>query len=246
MLEGRIAVITGGTRGLGRAIAERLAREGALPALIYRSDAEAADEAVAALRLHAPRTEAFRCDIAEPTEVASAIDAVQETLGPVEILINNAFRSGRPPVKTHDLSLDAWDEDLRTNLSGQLYITRACLPSMIARGFGRIVFIGSLAMRGEQGRVAYSVAKQGLVGLSSTLAQEYAKHGITSNVVSPGFIETGSFMRLSEEIRTRALAMVPSKRAGSAEHVAGLIAHLVGKDGGYTTGQVIAVDGGAR
>jgi NAD(P)-dependent dehydrogenase (short-subunit alcohol dehydrogenase family) len=242
MLAGRIAVITGGTRGLGRAIAERLATEGAITALIYQRDEASAKEAVAAI----PGAQAFPADIGSSEEIAKVIEAITTGLGPIEILVNNAFRSGRKPVKTHELEIAAWDEDLRTNLSGQFYTTRACLPSMIDRGFGRIVFIGSLAMRGEQGRVAYSVAKQALIGLSNTVAQEYAKHGITSNVVSPGFIQTGAFMRLSHEIRDRALAMVPSKRAGSPAHVAGLVAHLCSEEGGYTNGQVISVDGGAR
>ncbi len=242
MLKGRIAVITGGTRGLGRAIAERLAKEGAIPALIYRSDATSANAAAAAIE--GART--YQADISDPHQVQRTIDQITADLGPISILINNAFRSGRVPVKTHELPIDSWDDDLRTNLSGQFYATRAVLPAMIAAAFGRIVFIGSLAMRGEQGRVAYSVAKQGMIGLSNTLAQEYAKHGVTSNVVSPGFIETGSFMRLSEEIRTRALQLVPSKKAGTPEHVASMVAYLCSEDGGYTTGQVIAVDGGVR
>jgi NAD(P)-dependent dehydrogenase (short-subunit alcohol dehydrogenase family) len=242
MLQKRIAVITGGTRGLGRAIAERLAKEGAVPALIYQRDAEAAREALALM----PAAKAWAADIADPEAVQETIGAIEKDLGPIEILVNNAFRSGRLPVKTHEVDVEAWDDDLRTNLSGQFFVTRACLPSMIARGFGRIVFIGSLAMRGEPGRVAYSVAKQGLIGLSNTIAQEYAKHGITSNVVSPGFIDTGAFSRLSEDIRTRALNAVPSKKSGSPKSVAALIAHLCSDEGGYTTGQVIRVDGGAR
>jgi NAD(P)-dependent dehydrogenase (short-subunit alcohol dehydrogenase family) len=241
-MRGKIAVVTGGTRGLGRAIAERLAEEGAVTALIYQREEASANEALAAI----PHARAYAADIGSPDAIAKTVEAIVTEMGPIEILVNNAFRSGRKPVKTHELPLSAWDEDLRTNLSGQFYTTRACLPSMIERGYGRIIFIGSLAMRGEQGRVAYSVAKQGLIGLSNTLAQEYAKHGITSNVVSPGFIDTGAFMRLSEEIRNRALAMVPSKRAGSAANVAAMIAHLCSDEGGYTTGQVISVDGGAR
>lgn len=238
--------MTGGTRGLGRVIAERLAREGAVPALIFRRDEAAAEAARAAVRAHGGDARTYRADIADPKVVADTVERIREELGPIEILVNNAFRSGRTPVKTHELAVEAWDEDMRTNLSGQFYVTRACLPDMIARSFGRILFVGSFAMRGERGRVAYSAAKNGLVGLSNTLAQEYAKNGITSNVVSPGFIETGAFLRLSEEIRERAVRMVPSNRAGSPANVAGLIAHLCSDEGGYTTGQVIGVDGGAR
>jgi NAD(P)-dependent dehydrogenase (short-subunit alcohol dehydrogenase family) len=209
---------------------------------MYRSNRSAAEEASAAI----PGSRIYEADIADASAVDDAIARIRSELGPIGILVNNAFRSGRSPVKTHELEVSAWNEDLATNLSGQFYVTRACLPSMVDQSFGRIVFIGSFAMRGEQGRVAYSVAKQGLAGLSSTIAQEYARNGITSNVVSPGFIETGAFMRLSEEIRSRAVAMVPSRRAGSPASVAALIAYLCSEDGGFTTGQVIGVDGGAR
>jgi NAD(P)-dependent dehydrogenase (short-subunit alcohol dehydrogenase family) len=117
---------------------------------------------------------------------------------------------------------------------------------MRSRGRGRVVLIGSLAERGERGRAAYTVAKSGLVGLARVLAQEYARDGITANVVSPGFIDAGAFLNLSAEIREACARQVPAGRLGRAEEIAAAVAYLVGPDAAYTTGQVLAVNGGAR
>jgi NAD(P)-dependent dehydrogenase (short-subunit alcohol dehydrogenase family) len=241
---GRIALITGGTRNLGRAIALRLAREGHTPALLYRADDSAKDEALDELAQHAPRVKAYKADIQNAAEVSEAVDRLRAELGPIEILVNNAYRAGRAPKKAHEVDPKELAEDLTTNLIGQFIVTRACIPSMLEKSFGRIVFIGSIAMHGERGRVAYSIAKSGLVGLMRTVALEYAKDGITSNLVSAGFLDSGAFLRFSQEIRDRALTRVPSKRAGRAEDLAAAVAYLCSDDAGYTTGQVLGVDGG--
>ncbi len=242
----RVALITGGTRGLGRSIAEALARAGHVPALIYREDSAHADAALQALAPLAPSARAYRADVSSPEDVEALVARVEAELGPPAVLVHAAFRSGRAAQKTHELDVTAWKEDLATNLDGAFLMARACLPAMIAARFGRLVLVGSLAARGEPGRVAYATAKAALAGLVRTLAQEYAADGITANVVSPGFLETGAFLRLDPQIQERALRRVPSRRAGRADEVAALIAHLASDEGGYLTGQVIEVDGGAR
>ncbi len=242
----RVALITGGTRGIGLAIAQTLAGSGHTIGLLYQRDQAAADEACAQLRAHGAQAWAGAADIADESAVREAVHALSKAHGPPTVLINNAFRGGRTPLKTHEVPAEQWAEDLRTNLNGPFHVTQACLPFMQEAGFGRVVFIGSLASRGEPGRVAYATAKAALSGLSGTVAREYARHGITSNVVNPGFIDAGAFERLPEPIRERALKSVPSRRAGTKHEVAGLVQHLVSEQAGYITGQVIGVDGGAR
>lgn len=244
-MSARIAVITGGTRGIGLAISRRLAATGHKVALLYRSDHGAAEASRAQLEATGAEVMTFTTDIANPDEVGRTIEQVRTALGPPTVLVNNAFAGGRAPHKCHEVPPQEWAQDLTNNLSGPFHVTQACLPFMVEEGFGRIVFIGSLASRGEPGRIAYATAKAALVGLSATVAREYARQGITSNVVNPGFIDAGAFERLSEEIQTRALKSVPSRRAGTREEVASLVSHLVSEDSGYLSGQCIGVNGAA-
>lgn len=239
-MSGRVALITGGTRGLGRTIAERLAADGFVPALLYRADRATAEEAIRSM----PGARAFEADISDRAQVDAAVARVRAELGPVQVLINNAYRAGRTPKKTHEVDPAEFAEDIATNLVGQFYVTRACLPSMVEAAWGRIVFIGSIATRGERGRVAYASAKSALLGFAKTVALEYAQQGITSNIVNPGFIASGAFLRFSEEIRERALKLVPAKRPGEAAEVAAAVSYLCSEAASYTTGQVLAVDGG--
>lgn len=242
----RIALVTGGTRGIGRGIARALAEAGHAVALLYRKDEAAAAEALAELEAAGAAALAVAADIADPATVRAAVDHIVQALGPPTVLVNNAFRGGRPPAKLHEVDPEAWAEDLRTNLDGPFHVTQVCLPHMMEAGFGRVVYIGSLAARGEPGRAAYSTAKSALAGLSGAVAREYAKHGITSNVVNPGFIEAGAFERLSDEIKSRALRSVPARRAGRTDEIGAMVRFLASDEAAYLTGQVIGVDGGAR
>jgi 3-oxoacyl-[acyl-carrier protein] reductase len=238
----RLAVITGGTRGLGLAIAARLGRGGMKPVMLYRSDEQAAQQALATVSSFAPDAEIAKVDISDGDQV----DALITRLGTVDVLVNNAFSPTGAPAKTHELPLETWDRSLAANLSGPFRITRAVLPKMIDQSFGRIVFIGSLAARGESGRAAYAVAKNGQIGLMYTIAAEYARLGITANMVSPGYMDAGAFLRLDESIRERAAKSVPMNRLGHADEIAEAVWYFVGPESGYTTGQILGVHGGAR
>jgi acetoacetyl-CoA reductase len=238
------AIVTGGTRGLGLAIAERLARGGLRVAAIYRADADAAHAAEASLAALAPGSRAFAADLADPSAVDAVVGRIEAELGPPAVLVNNAFRGGRPARKLHELPPEAWIEDLASNLTGPFLITRAVLPGMLARRAGRVVFIGSLAMHGERGRAAYVTAKAGLAGLSRAIALEYARSGITSNVVAPGYLDAGAFLALPPDVREAAEKRVPVGRLGRAHEVAELVHYLTRPEAAYVTGQVLGIDGG--
>lgn len=240
-----VAIVSGGTRGLGLAIARRLASAGLTPAVLYRQDEAAAAAGLAQLQAVTPGAIAVQADVADPDEVTRALAEIEARLGAASVLVNNAFTSTGAPRKVHELDPATWARGLDTNLSGAFLLTRAVLPSMLAAGFGRVIFVGSLAARGEPGRAIYATAKSGMVGLMRTVAKEYAQHGITANMVSPGFMDAGAFLRLDPDVRERAAKSVPMRRLGRAEEVAEAVAYFASREAGYTTGQVLGVDGGA-
>jgi 3-oxoacyl-[acyl-carrier protein] reductase len=241
--EGRVAIITGGGRGIGQAIAARLAGEGANLALSYRSNDAAAEETAEAVRAAGIECELFKADVASTADVEALFKGVSDAFGRVDILVNNAG------ITRDNLMMrmkeDEFDEVLRTNLKGTYLCTRAALRPMVRARWGRIVSVSSVVgLVGNAGQANYAASKAGIIGFTKSVAREVAQRAITANVVAPGYVETELTGSLPEEVKDQIKAQVPMGRFGEAEEVAEVVAFLVGEGAGYVTGQTIAVDGG--
>jgi 3-oxoacyl-[acyl-carrier protein] reductase len=243
MLSGQVALVTGASRGIGRAIAERLARDGVLVLVNYLQNQAAAEETLATIRATGGQAELWPFDIAQGIGITQAIEGIMTRHGKVDILVNNAG------VARDNLLLrlkeEEWDQVMNTNLKGLFLCTKAVARSMVRQRYGRIINLTSVvAQTGNPGQAAYTTAKAGVVGFTKTLAKELASRSITVNAIAPGFIETDMTRSLPEQVKTGYLNLIPAGRWGTVAEVAEVVAFLVCPLAGYITGQVINVNGG--
>lgn len=243
-LEGKLALVTGGSRGIGRAIAIALAREGAKVVFSYASNAEAAAQTVQQIEAAGGSAEAIQFDVKDPEAGKAAITALQKTHGPLAILVNNAgVARDNLLVRTKDADLE---QSFATNVYGPFYLARAATRAMMKARWGRVIMIGSVVGHmGNQGQAVYSATKAALAGMTRSLARELASRSITVNLVAPGFIETDMTKEtVSEDMRAQLEASIPLNALGQGEDIADAVCFLCSDRARYITGQVLHVNGG--
>jgi 3-oxoacyl-[acyl-carrier protein] reductase len=239
----KVAVVTGSSRGIGRAIALRLAAGRAKVVVNYRGNEAAAAEVVCQIQAAGGEALAVQADISDPAQAEALIDAAKKTYGRIDILVNNAGTTRDTLIMR--MSEEDWDVVIDTNLKGTFNCIKAVTRPMMRQKYGRIVNITSVAgLAGNAGQANYAAAKAGLVGLTKTVAKELGSRGITCNAVAPGFVPTDLTASLPENLIEKALELTPLGRMGTPEDMAAAVAFLASDDASYITGQILAVDGG--
>lgn len=242
-LGGNVALVTGASRGIGRATARRLAELGASVAVNYHASAAPAVELRDAIRVAGGRALALQADVADPAQVHGMLESITADLGTIDILVNNAgFVRDRLLLRMTDQD---WDDVWATDYGGAALLARSVLPGMVERGWGRIVNVASVVgMVGNAGQANYAAAKGAMIGLTKDLSTKAARHNVTVNCVAPGYIATDATAALEREHREAWLKQIPMGRWGEPEDVAAAIAFLATPASAYITGQVLVVDGG--
>jgi 3-oxoacyl-[acyl-carrier protein] reductase len=242
-LEGQIALVTGGSRGIGRAIALALGEAGAYVVINYRGNQEAAGETLNLLMSRGGQGEIVKFDVALEHAVEEAVKKIVDRHRKIDILVNNAgATSDNLLIRTKS---EDWDHVIGTNLRGTVFCTKAVCRAMIRQRYGRIICLSSVVgQTGNVGQSLYAATKAGILGFAKSVARELASRGITVNAVAPGFIETEMTAQLSPKLQEEFLRSIPIGRFGSCEEVAALVVFLAGSEAGYITGQVVNVNGG--
>ncbi|HSG78244.1 MAG TPA: 3-oxoacyl-[acyl-carrier-protein] reductase [Acidimicrobiia bacterium] len=239
----RVALVTGGSRGIGRAIAEHLGATGHRVAVNYHSSPGAAEDVVAAITAGGGEAVAVGADVADPDAITAMVAEVAERLGPVDVLVNNAGITRDGLVMR--MGIEDWDDVLATNLRSAFLCTKAALRGMLRAKWGRIVNIASVSgIAGNPGQANYAAAKAGLIGFTKSVAKEVGSRGITVNAVAPGFIDTDMTADLGDAVREAAIPQITLGRFGTPQEIASAVGYLASDTASYVTGQVIVVDGG--
>ncbi|WFL78500.1 acetoacetyl-CoA reductase [Altererythrobacter arenosus] len=234
----RVAVVTGGTRGIGRAICERLQADGFTVVANYAGNDAAANQLKADTGIAS-----YKWDVGDHQACLEGCKKIEEEVGPIDVVVNNAgiTRDGT----LHKMSYDDWHEVMRINLGGCFNMAKACFPGMRERGWGRIVNIGSInGQAGQYGQVNYAAAKSGIHGFTKALAQEGAKFGVTVNAIAPGYIDTDMVAAVPEPVLEKIVAKIPVGRLGHAEEIARGVSFLCAEEGGFVTGSTMSINGG--
>jgi acetoacetyl-CoA reductase len=235
----KVAIVTGGTRGIGEAISKALKAAGYAVAATY-----AGNDAAAAKFKADTGVAVYKWDVGDPKACAEGIAKVEAELGPVSVLVNNAGITR--DTMFHRMTSEHWSAVIRTNLDSLFNMTRPVIEGMRARSFGRIISISSInGQKGQMGQVNYSTAKAGVIGFTKALAQENANKGITVNVVAPGYIATEMVQAVPEEVlKTKILPLIPVGRLGEADEIAAAVVYLSGDKAGFITGSTLSINGG--
>jgi acetoacetyl-CoA reductase len=234
----RVALVTGGTRGIGRAIVERLKADGMLVAAGYSGNDEAAADCAKSLGIMV-----IKGNVGNFADCKAAVEKVEAELGPVDVLVNNAgiTRDG----VFHKMTSEQWSEVIRVNMDSLFNMTRQVIEGMRERGWGRIINISSInGQKGQIGQTNYSAAKAGLIGFTKALALENAKKGITVNAIAPGYIDTEMVQAVPEKVLESIIGQIPVGRLGRGDEIADMVAFLAGEHAGYVTGSTLSLNGG--
>jgi 3-oxoacyl-[acyl-carrier protein] reductase len=239
----KTALITGGAKGLGRAIAIAMAKDGINVIINFKSSKSAAEEVAKLIKNNGGVARTVQFDVGDVDQVDAKIKEVSEDVGGIDILVNNAGIIQDGLVLRMDNS--SWNNVIETNLSGAFFCSRAVLRKMVSNRWGRIINIGSVVgERGNAGQVNYSASKAGLIGFTKALSKELAARNITVNIVNPGYVETETTSVLTEQQKNQWLSLIPVGRFGESDEIASLVSFLASNKSSYITGQVIAIDGG--
>jgi NAD(P)-dependent dehydrogenase (short-subunit alcohol dehydrogenase family) len=241
-LAGQVAVVTGASRGIGRACAEELAREGAAIVVNYFTNEESADALVGDIVSKGGRAIAVRAGVGHPDDCKALIEKAIETYGQIDILVNNAGVNRDRVLKR--MSIEEWNEVINTDLNSTFYTTSAALPHMIERNYGRIILMSSIiGQMGNVGQANYAAAKAGLIAFAKSAAKELARNNITVNAMCPGFVETDMVIALSDDVKAALLKQIPLGRFGRPDEVASFVRYLC-TEGDWITGQQFNPNGG--